>query len=131
MRNAILTAGVGRFPGCPPDLQGDFPLLRIVFAGDGFNVGKKRKFLQVLLHFLNDGRDALSVRQRFNIALADCAESRRAYEQMRLWNTVNSTQGMTCSWRHPLTGTIFRLKYHLSGDWVFMKTILGISDPNQ
>jgi hypothetical protein len=129
MRNAILAAGVGRFPGCAPDLKGDFPLLRIVFAGDGFNVGKKRKFLQVLLHFLNDGRDALSVRQRFNVALADCAESRHAYEQMRLWNTVNSTQGM--AWRHPLTGTIFRLKYYLSGDWVFMKTILGISDPNQ
>jgi hypothetical protein len=35
------------------------------------------------------------------------------------------------TWRHPLTGTIFRLKFHLSGDWVFMKTILGISDPNQ
>ena len=56
----------------------------------------KRKFLQVLIHFLNDGRDALNVRQRFNIALADCSESRRAYEQMRVWVTIAQTQGKAC-----------------------------------
>jgi len=129
MRKAIQDAGIGRFSPCDLSHGGDLPELGIVIAGDGFNVGKKRKFLQVLIHFLNDGRDALNVRQRFNIALADCSESRRAYEQMRVWATIAQTQGK--AWRNPLTGAVFRIKYYLSGDWMFMKAILGISNPNQ
>jgi hypothetical protein len=62
MRKAIQDAGIGRFSPCDLSHGGDLPELGIVIAGDGFNVGKKRKFLQVLIHFLNDGRDALSVR---------------------------------------------------------------------
>jgi hypothetical protein len=127
MRTAIQAAGIGRFPPCDLELAGDHPELGTVLQGDGFNVGDL-KFLQVHTHFTNDGRDALKVGHRFTVALADCAESRGAYKQMRVWETVAKTQGK--AWRHPLTGVVYRLRYYLSGDWVFLKTILGVNSPN-
>ena len=127
MRTAIQEAGIGRFPPCDLELAGDHPELGTILQGDGFNVGDL-KFLQLHTHLLNDGRDALKVGHRFTVALADCAESRGAYKQMRVWDTVAKTQGK--AWRHPITGAVYRLRYYLSGDWVFLKTILGVNNPN-
>jgi hypothetical protein len=127
MRKAIQEAGIGRFPPCDLDLPGDHPELGNVLQGDGFNVGDL-KFWQVHTHLTNDGRDALQVGHRFTVALADCAESRGTYKQLRLWETITKTQGK--AWRHPLSGVVYRLRYYLSGDWVFLKTILGINNPN-
>ena len=128
MRTAIQKAGIGRFPPCDLELAGNHPELGTILQGDGFNVGGDLKFLQVHMHLLNDGRDALKVGHRFTVALADCAESRGAYKQMRVWDTVAKTQGK--AWRHPITGAVYRLRYYLSGDWVFLKTILGVNNPN-
>jgi len=137
-----LANDLGRAQGpLPPVFNGDSmeqeeiepepQYLDVCIQGDGRNMGMHVKNVQFAMCILNLGRKMLRPEHRHCLAIMDGSEDYDIlkYNLKDLIQEINDLEGSRI--KDPLTGSVYIIRMFLSGDWKFLRTILGISSPNQ
>jgi hypothetical protein len=107
----------------------DVHILGLNVQGDGANVSSQSSQVQLTFSILNEGREVLKPHRHYCFAIMDGGED---YDKMKhtmggVLKDVDALEGTV----HEIDGIKYKIELYLSGDWKFLRTVLGVSGPNR
>jgi hypothetical protein len=103
--------------------------LGLLIQGDGANISSETSQVQLTFSILNEGRDVLKPDRHFCFAIMDEGEDYDALKGNLALpiRDLNALQGK----HYTIDGVEYEIELFISGDWKFLRTILGVSGPNR
>ena len=107
------------------DLEGD--TIGVKISGDGTNIGKKLKLVNVTCTILNEKEAAMSEKGNYVLAILKTSEN---YDNLKE-SLSDLTQEMSKLNKVTVEGKTYNIKYFLGGDWKFLACVFGLGAANQ
>ena len=135
-----ITVGPPQRPYTPPlpdgveekiDAPPEHRYLDLNFSGDGRNMTKGVKNVQLSFSCLNEGRSVALPSKQYCLGIMDGDEDYDAlkYNFKPLLDEIARIDGT--DFKDPKSGVIYRIRSFLSGDWKFLRIVMGLAAPNQ
>ena len=107
------------------DLEGD--TIGVKISGDGTNIGKKLKLVNVTYTILNEKEAAMSEKGNYVLAILKTSEN---YDNLKE-SLSDLTQEMSKLNKVTVEGKTYNIEYFLGGDWKFLACVCGLGAASQ
>ena len=107
------------------DLEGD--TIGVKISGDGTNIGKRFKLVNVTYTILNEKEAAMSEKGNYVLAILKTSEN---YDNLKE-SLSDLTQEMSKLNKVTVEGKTYNIEYFLGGDWKFLACVCGLGAASQ
>lgn len=107
------------------DLEGD--TIGVKISGDGTNIGKRLKLVNVTYIILNEKEAAMSEKGNYVLAILKTSEN---YDNLKE-SLSDLTQEMLKLNKVTVEGKTYNIEYFLGGDWKFLACVCGLGAASQ